>query len=305
MSEDLWSPARVPLDGVPETIAARPGRFARQLAHPGLMGGMIVLLLMMIIAIAAPWLAPHSPLVGDLMVAQASPSLKYPLGTDQFGRCVLSRLIWGSRVSLQVALWVVVLSLSIGTLIGAIAGYVGGWIERLFTTLNDILLAFPGFLLALAIVAARGSSLDSIVLAVSIAYVPRVAVVMRAVVLTIRPRPFIEASRAIGMSGARILFRHVIPNAMPPVIVVATVSAATAILAEAGLSFLGLGVQPPTPTWGNIIADGQAMLVDHPLVSVSAGLCIAVTVIALNLMGDGLRNTLDPQMRRQTGARML
>ena len=294
-----------PLNVAPETMARRPGRFARQLSHPGLMGGMIVLLLMMIVALAAPWLAPHSPLVGDLMVAQASPSLKYPLGTDQFGRCVLSRLIWGSRVSLQVALWVVVLSLSIGTLIGAVAGYVGGWVERMFTTLNDILLAFPGFLLALAIVAARGSSLDSIVLAVSIAYVPRVAVVMRAVVLTIRPRPFIEASHAIGMSGLRILFRHVIPNAMPPVIVVATVSAATAILAEAGLSFLGLGVQPPTPTWGNIIADGQAMLVDHPLVSVAAGLCIAVTVIALNLMGDGLRDTLDPQMRRQTGARML
>ena len=269
------------------------------------MTGLVVLIIMVIVAAGAPWLAPHSPLTGDLMAATAPPSLKYPLGTDQFGRCILSRLIWGSRVSLQVALAVVLLSLSVGTLIGAIAGYVGGWLERLLTSLNDMLLAFPGFLLALAIVAARGSSLESIIIAVSIAYVPRVAVVMRAVVLTIRPRPFVEAARAIGMTGPRILLRHIIPNAMPPVIVVATVSAATAILAEAGLSFLGLGVQPPTPTWGNIIADGQATLVDHPLISVSAGLCIAVTVIALNLMGDGLRDTLDPQMRRQTGARML
>src|SRR3546814_131468 len=232
-------------------------------------------------------------------------SLKYPRCTDQFGRCILSRLIWGSRVSLEVALSVVLLSLSIGTLLGAVAGYAGGWIERILTAFNDILLAFPGFLLALAIVAARGSSLESVVVAVSIAYVPRVAIVMRAVVLTIEPRPFIDASRAIGMSNLRILFRHIIPNAMPPVIVVATVSAATAILAEAGLSYLGLGVQPPTPTWGNIIADGQSRIVDHPLISLSAGLCIAMAVIAFNLVGDGLRDTLDPQMRRQTGARML
>jgi peptide/nickel transport system permease protein len=189
--------------------------------------------------------------------------------------------------------------------VGAIAGYAGGLVERAITGVIDVLLAFPGFLLALAIVAARGSSLESIVLAVSIAYIPRVAVVMHAVVLTIKPRPFIEASQAIGMTHLRILLRHIIPNAMPPVIVVATVSAATAILAEAGLSFLGLGVQPPTPTWGNIIADGQTAIADHPLISLSAGLCIAITVIALNLMGDGLRDTLDPQMRRQTGVKVL
>jgi len=301
MSNDTSRPA---LEADPASLAKSPGRFAPLLSHPGLMTGAIVLVVLVIVAIGAPWLAPHSPLKTDLMAAFAPPSLTYPLGTDQFGRCVLSRLIWGSRVSLQVALSVVLLSLSVGTLIGAIAGYAGGWTERLLTALTDVLLAFPGFLLALAIVAARGSSLESIVLAVSVAYVPRVAVVMRAVVLTIKSRPFIEASHAIGMSHLRILFRHVIPNAMPPVIVIATVSAATAILAEAGLSFLGLGVQPPIPTWGNIISDGQTAIINHPLISVSAGLCIAVTVIALNLMGDGLRDTLDPQMRRQTGARM-
>lgn len=280
-------------------------RFGNMLAHPGLMFGAVLLILLVMVALFAPWIAPHSPNKTDLMATFAPPSWTFPLGTDQFGRCLLSRLIWGTRVSLQVALSVVALSLSVGSILGAVAGYSGGFLERIITWVNDVLLAFPGFLLALAIVAARGSSLESIVLAVSVAYVPRVAVVMHAVVLTIKPRPFIEASHAIGMSNLRILFCHVIPNAMPPVIVVATVSAATAILAEAGLSFLGLGVQPPTPTWGNIISDGQTSIVDHPIISISAGLCIALTVIALNLMGDGLRDTLDPQMRRQTGLKAL
>ena len=233
------------------------------------------------------------------------PSAAHLLGTDQFGRDVLSRLIWGARISLQVAAMVVVISLTFGTLIGAIAGYAGGWVERVIMVGNDILLAFPGFLLALALVAVRGSSLESVILAVSIAYTPRVAAVMRSVVLTIKPRPYIEASQAIGMTGARVLFVHVIPNALPPVIVVATVSAATAILAEAGLSYLGLGVQPPAATWGNVISDGQSYIISNPWISVSAGACIAVVVIALNLLGDGLRDTLDPQMRRYAGSRML
>jgi peptide/nickel transport system permease protein len=291
----------------PETsaVSVSRARFSHLLGHSGLMIGAVVLALLGLLALLAPWLAPNSPTKTDLMATFAAPSWAFPLGTDQFGRCLLSRLIWGSRVSLQVALSVVVLSLSVGTIVGAIAGYAGGIVERVFTAMNDVLLAFPGFLLALAIVAARGSSLESIVLAVSIAYIPRVAVVMRAVVLTIKPRAFVEAGHAIGMSHLRILLCHIIPNAMPPVIVVATVSAATAILAEAGLSFLGLGVQPPTATWGNIIADGQVSIVDHPIISISAGLCIAMTVIALNLMGDGLRDTLDPQMRRQTGLRVL
>ena len=237
----------------------------------------------------------------DLGNTLAHPTSEHWLGTDQFGRDVLSRIIWGSRISLQVAFAVVAISLSLGTLIGAIAGFAGGRLDRVIVVANDILLAFPGFLLALAIVAARGSSLDSVIVAVSIAFTPRVAAVMRSVVLTIRPRLFIEASRAIGMSQARILLRHIVPNALPPVIVVATVSAATAILAEAGLSFLGLGVQPPTATWGNIISDGNATITTNPLISFSAGLCIAIAVVALNLLGDGLRDTLDPQMRRQTG----
>jgi peptide/nickel transport system permease protein len=279
----------------------RRNAIARYTRHPGLMIGCCILLLLVLIALAAPLISPHNPLKTDLANTLAPPSSAFWLGTDQYGRDIVSRLIWGTQVSLKVALSVVTISLVLGTLIGAIAGFAGGWTERIIVVCNDILLAFPGFLLALAIVAARGSTLESVIIAVAIAFTPRVISVMRSVVLTMRPRLFLAASHAIGMSTTRILLRHVVPNALPPVIVVATVSAATAILAEAGLSFLGLGVQPPTPTWGNVISDGNSLITTNPLISLSAGLCIAVAVVALNLLGDGLRDTLDPQMRRQTG----
>lgn len=275
------------------------------LRHPSLVIGAVLLTILLIVAFLAPWIAPYSPLQTDMSKTLAPISLQHWLGTDQYGRDVLSRVLLGTQISLQVAFAVVGLSLTTGTLIGAIAGFAGGWIERIALVIIDILLAFPGFLLALALVAARGSSLDSVIIAVSIAFVPRIAAVMRSVVLTIKPRPFIEASRAIGMTEMRVLLRHVIPNALPPVIVIATVSAASAILAEAGLSFLGLGVQPPTPTWGNIVSDGNTLITTNPWISLSAGLCIALAVIAFNLLGDGLRDTLDPQMRRQTGRGLL
>ncbi|MBK3734919.1 ABC transporter permease subunit [Azospirillum brasilense] len=283
------------------SASARRSSLMRYFRHPGFLIGVILLTLLLIVAVAAPWIAPMSPLETDLANTLAPPSAAHLLGTDQFGRDVLSRLIWGTRISLQVAVAVMALSLSLGMVIGAVAGFFGGWVERVTVSVIDILLAFPGFLLALALVAARGSSLESVIIAVALAFTPRVAAVMRAVVLTIKPRTYVEASRAIGMGTMRLLFLHVVPNSLPPVIVVATVSAATAILAEAGLSFLGLGVQPPAPTWGNVIADGQSFLASNPLISLSAGICIAVMVVALNLLGDGLRDTLDPQMRRSSG----
>lgn len=275
------------------------------LRHPGLATGTVILVFLLFVALLAPWLAPHPPLKINMANTLAPISAAHWLGTDQYGRDVFSRILLGTQISLKVAFAVVALSLTAGTLIGALAGFAGGWTERITVVITDILLAFPGFLFALALVAARGSSLESVILAVSIAFTPRVAAVMRSVVLTIKPRPFIEASRAIGMTETRVLLRHVIPNALPPVIVVATVSAATAILAEAGLSFLGLGVQPPTPTWGNIISDGNALITTNPWISLAAGLCIALAVIAFNLLGDGLRDTLDPQMRHQTGRGLL
>ena len=289
----------------PSVLGAFLASLRDYLRHPGLATGAIILGLLLVVAVIAPWIAPHPPLKTNMSNTLAPISATHWLGTDQFGRDVLSRILLGTQVSLKVAFAVVALSLTAGTVIGALAGFAGGWIERITVVIIDILLAFPGFLFALALVAARGSSLESVIIAVAIAFTPRVAAVMRSVVLTIKPRPFIEASRAIGMTETRVLFRHVIPNALPPVIVVATVSAATAILAEAGLSFLGLGVQPPTPTWGNIISDGNSLITTNPWISLSAGLCIALAVIAFNLLGDGLRDTLDPQMRRQTGRGLL
>jgi peptide/nickel transport system permease protein len=269
--------------------------------HPGLVVGSSLLVLLLIVALIAPWIAPYPPLKTNMANTLAQPSAAHWVGTDQFGRDVFSRILLGTQVSLKVAFAVVALSLTAGTIIGALAGFAGGWIERVTVVLIDILLAFPGFLLALALVAARGSSLESVIVAVAISFTPRVAAVMRSVVLTIKPRPFVEASRAIGMTELRILARHVVPNALPPVIVMATVSAASAILAEAGLSFLGLGVQPPTPTWGNIIADGNTLITTNPWISLASGFCIAIAVVAFNLLGDGLRDTLDPQLKRQTG----
>ena len=279
--------------------------FRRYFRHPGLATGSIILVFLLLVALLAPWLAPYPPMKTNMANTLAPMSSVHWLGTDQYGRDVFSRILLGTQISLKVAFAVVALSLTAGTLIGALAGFAGGWTERITVVIIDILLAFPGFLFALALVAARGSSLESVILAVAIAFTPRVAAVMRSVVLTIKPRPFIEASRAIGMTETRVLLRHVIPNALPPVIVVATVSAATAILAEAGLSFLGLSVQPPTPTWGNIISDGNALITTNPWISLAAGFSIALAVIAFNLLGDGLRDTLDPQMRRQTGRGLL
>lgn len=270
------------------------------LRHPGVLIGLTMLSIIVLFAVVGPFLVSKSPLSNNLANALAPMSFEHLLGTDQYGRDVFARVVYGAHVSLEVAAAVVLISLGVGTLIGALAGFVGGTTERVIVAFINVLLAFPAFLLALALVAARGSSLESVIIAVATAYTPRVAAVMRGVVLTIKPRPFIEASHSIGMSPARVLFRHVIPNSLPPVIVVATVSAATAILGEAGLSYLGLGVQPPMPTWGNIIADGQPYLISHPIICLSAGLCVALTVIALNLLGDGMRDVLDPTNRKNT-----
>jgi peptide/nickel transport system permease protein len=269
------------------------------------MTGVVILAVMVAIALGAPWIAPYSPDAADMANTLAAPSAAHWFGTDQYGRDVLSRLVWGTSISLQVAFSVMVISIVLGVALGSAAAFLDGWIAHVLVSVIDILLAFPGFLLALALVAARGSSLSSVIWAIAIAFAPRVAAVMRAVVLTIKPRVFIEASTSLGMAQWKILLVHVIPNSLPPVIVVATVGAASAVLGEAGLSYLGLGVQPPAPTWGNVIADGQGFLASHPMISLSAGACIALLVIAFNLLGDGLRDTLDPQMRRRADARTL
>lgn len=272
----------------------------RNLGNRNLVIGSVILLLFLLVSIFGPMLAPMDPLLTNIGNTLKPPSPDHLLGTDRFGRDIYSRLLYGARTSLIVGASVVSLSLIGGVMLGTLAGYFGRSVDRALSFVIDSLLAFPGFLLALALVAVAGSNLRSIIIAVSIAYVPRIAVVMRAVVQSVRNNPYIDAARASGVSQAGIIMRHVLPNSLPPVIVVATVSAALAILAEAGLSFLGLGVQPPQPTWGNIIRDGLPYIVSQPSISLFGGLAVAVSVIGLNMLGDGLRDLLDPHMQQAT-----
>jgi len=272
----------------------------RNLRNRNLAIGSVILFLFLLVSIFGPMLAPMDPLLTNIGNTLKPPSSDYLLGTDRYGRDIYSRLLYGARTSLIVGASVVSLSLIGGVLLGTLAGYFGRSVDRVLSFVIDSLLAFPGFLLALALVAVAGSNLRSIIIAVSIAYVPRIAVVMRAVVQSVRNNPYIDAARASGVSQAGIIMRHVLPNSLPPVIVVATVSAALAILAEAGLSFLGLGVQPPQPTWGNIIRDGLPYIVSQPWISLFGGLAVAVSVIGLNMLGDGLRDLLDPHMQQAT-----
>jgi peptide/nickel transport system permease protein len=286
----------------PRTSTLRNALFrgGRRYGSPALVAAYVILGLFVLVAIFGPLLAPYPPNQTDLPAALEGPSAEHLLGTDRYGRDVLSRILVGARVSLYVGLSVGALSLLIGGVIGALGGYFGGWVDRVVVFIINLLLAFPGFILALAIVAIRGPSLENVIIAIAISDAPRVASVMRVVVIGVRNREFVQASETMGAGWMRMLFQHVIPNALPPVVVIATVGAAFAILSEAGLSFLGLGVAPPQATWGNIIADGRDYLRSDPLLTIAPGVCIALVVIALNLLGDGLRDTLDPRMRRAT-----
>lgn len=259
--------------------------------------GGVILFSLVWIALLAPWIAPYSPTDISLRNRLQAPSIEHLLGTDKFGRDVASRLIYGTRVSLAVALVVVAVSATIGFAVGAISGFFGGWVDTLIMRVVDVMLAFPGFLLALALVATMGSTLQTVIIAISVAYSPRNALVMRSVILSVRENPYVEAAHAVGATNFRVLSHHVFPNAIPPLIVIASINAAIAITAEAGLSYLGLGVQPPTPTWGAVISDGRDFVRTNPWICVSAGMAIMMTVMSLNLLGDSLRDVLDPRMR--------
>lgn len=259
--------------------------------------GVVVIVIVLVVAAAAPALAPYDPIANDLRARLQAPSRVHVFGTDDFGRDVFSRVVWGARTSLLVAAIVVAVAALGGALIGLVAGYVGGRVDDLVMRVIDVLLAFPAVLLALAVMAALGSSLVNVILAVAIAFLPRFARLQRSVVLTVREREFVLAAEALGLPRPRILWRHVMPNCLAPVIVMSTVSAADAILIEASLSFLGLGVQPPAPTWGAVISDGRSFLQNAPWISGLSGLAIMGTVLGLNLLGDGARDVLDPMLR--------
>jgi peptide/nickel transport system permease protein len=262
-----------------------------------LIGGS-VLLLLVLVALLAPLLAPHDPLAQDLYNRLQPPSLEHPMGTDDFGRDILSRIIFGARISLRIGLVAITAALAVGTVLGLWAGYWGGAIDTVIMRLMDLLLAFPSILLAIAVVAVTGPGIDNAIMAVSVVLIPQFARLVRSSVLSVREMAYVEAARALGAGQARILFVSVLPNCMAPIIVQTTLSLGTAILDAAGLSFLGLGAQPPMPEWGAMLAGGRELLLEAPWVMTFPGLAIFAVVLALNLFGDGLRDALDPKTIR-------
>ncbi|MGO0122410.1 nickel ABC transporter permease subunit NikC [Desulfothermobacter acidiphilus] len=260
------------------------------------LAGLVMLSIVVAVAVLAPYLAPNDPVKVDLQHRLAPPSAQYPLGTDHLGRCLLSRLIYGARVSLSTAALALVAILVLGLPLGILAGYCGGWVDNLIMRLVDILLAFPGLVLALVIAGTLGPGLLNVMLALTLVWWVGYARVIRGMVLAVKEKEFVLAARACGTSRWGIIVRHILPNVLSPVIVLATLDMGKLILAISGLSFLGLGAQPPTPEWGAMLNDGRPYLQVAPQLTLYSGLCIMTVVLAFNLLGDGLRDALDPRL---------
>jgi len=274
------------------------GDAARRLRHDkAAVAGLAIILLLVLVAVFAPAIAPKSPTDQSFINKLKPPSREYLLGTDEFGRDTLSRIVYGSRVALRVGLLPVVFALVIGVASGLVAGYYGGKIDQFIMRLTDILLAFPWLLLAIGIVAILGPGINNVIFAVGIIYVPAFARIVRASVLSIKEKEYVEAARAIGQPDLQIMTRHILSNAWAPIIVQATLSVGQAIIYAAGLSFIGLGTQPPAADWGVMLKSGHEFLRDSPWMGLFPGLAILVTVLAFNLFGDGLRDALDPRIR--------
>jgi peptide/nickel transport system permease protein len=290
-----------------ETAGAEPGpehwqlqrRARRWRKYVPIALGMTMIVLMCVVAIMAPVLAPFNPSAQSSEDVLKGPGAGGPhlLGTDEYGRDLLSRIIWGTRVSLQVGLVSVLVGFGIGVPGGLMAGFLGGKTETAIMRLTDMLMAFPTLLLALLIVTALGGSLVNEILAIGVALTPHFVRLAHSLALTTKANDYIMAARALGGSSLRIMLRHIFPNTISTLLVVATLYIATAIRTEAGLSFLGLGVPPPTPSWGNILSEGRQYIKDCPWLTTFSGLAIMLAVLAFNLMGDALRDVLDPRLR--------
>lgn len=252
----------------------------------------------MTVAILAPILATHDPTKVALADRLMPPSAAHFFGTDEYGRDLFSRTLFGARLSFQVGFLTMTVAAGIGSVVGLLSGYAGGWADLLVMRIIDAIMAFPGLLLALALMAFIGAGLRNIIISLSIIYMPVYARLARAGAQSLKVREFVEAARSTGASDGRILFRHILPNAISPLLVQATLTVAYAVLAEAALSFLGAGIPQPAPSWGNALADGRDHFRDAPWISIIPGLAIAGLVLGINLLGDGLRDLLDPRQRR-------
>lgn len=261
------------------------------------MVGLVILIILVFTAIFADVIAPYGYDDQALENRLQTPSSQHIFGTDSFGRDIFSRVVYGSRVSLQVGFIAVGIGAVAGGTLGAIAGFYGDKLDNAIMRAMDILLAIPSILLAISIVASLGTELKYVMIAVGIGAIPGYARIVRASILTVRDQEFVEAARAVGTSDFRIIVKHIVPNAIAPIIVQVTLGVAGAILSAAGLSFIGLGIQPPSPEWGAMLSEGRQFLRYHPHVSTFPGLAIMVTIFALNLLGDGLRDALDPRLK--------
>jgi ABC-type dipeptide/oligopeptide/nickel transport system permease subunit len=289
-----------------ENATAQPGRplasqwrrnWAKLRRNKAAMFGGILILIYLVTAIFAPVLYPGNPSAPNLIISLEGPSLMHPLGTDELGRSILGRIIWGARISLLIAVGVVSVGLFVGVPFGLISGYYGGKVDFGIQRVTDMLLAFPGFLLALALVAVLGVGLKNTVISIGISMVPIYIRLIRGCVLTVREQVYVEAARAVGTRDMSILLRHILPNVMVPITVQTSLGMGTAILFAAGLGFLGIGVQPPTPEWGAMLGSGRAYLFNAPHVATFPGIAIFFAVLSFNLLGDGLRDALDPRFR--------
>jgi peptide/nickel transport system permease protein len=262
-----------------------------------LAAGSLILLLLAAIAVFAPWLAPYDPAQQDLRADLLLYSSEHVLGTDKLGRDILSRVLFGSRISLSVGIMTVSISLAIGFTAGSLSGYFGGWVDQLLMRVVDILMAFPGILLAIGLTAVLGPGLNHVVLALCLIGWTGYARLVRGEILSLKQRDFIQAARSLGSTPRRIIVSHLLPNLLPPLLIQATFGMAAAIIAEGSLSFLGLGVEPPTPSWGSMLNEGRQFLLVAPHLTTYPGLAMMITVLALNLVGDALQDRLNARGR--------